>query len=141
MAGLIRREIRDVDPTAAVEHVKTMDQLREESIAPRTVAKHLLVAFAVVATLLSLVGLYGVLSLSVGSRLKEMAVRQAIGAHRSEVLSLVLREGLRLIGLGVVLGLGFAVLMGRLFHALLFGVSPTDPLTLGGPRCCSCCLG
>lgn len=132
MAGLIRREIRDVDPTAAVEHVKTMDQLREESIAPRTFAMHLLVGFAVVATLLSLVGLYGVLSLSVGSRLKEMAVRKAIGAQRTEILSLVIGEGLRLIVLGVVLGLGFAVLMGRLFHALLFGVPPTDPLTLGG---------
>jgi putative ABC transport system permease protein len=132
MAGLIRREIRDVDPTAAVEQVKTMAQLRQESIAPRTFAMHLLVGFAVVATLLSLVGLYGVLSLSVGSRLKEMAVRKAIGAQRTEILSLVLGEGLRLIGLGVVVGLGFAVLMGRLFHALLFGVPPTDPLTLGG---------
>ncbi len=131
-AGLIRREIREVDPTAAVEHVKTMDQLRDESIAPRTFAMHLLVGFAVVATLLSLVGLHGVLSLSVGSRLKEMAVRKAIGAQRTEILSLVLREGLRLIGLGVVLGLGVAALMGRLFHALLFGVPPTDPLTLGG---------
>ncbi len=131
-AGLIQREIRDLDPTAAIEHVKTMDQLRQESIAPRTFAMHLLVGFAVVATLLSLVGLYGVLSLSVGSRLKEMAVRKAIGAQRTEILSLVLREGLRLIGVGVALGLGLAMLMGRLFHALLFGVPPTDPLTLGG---------
>ena len=132
LAGSIRREIREVDPAAAVEQVKTMAQLRQESIAPRTFAMHLLVGFAVVATLLSLVGLYGVLSLSVGSRLKEMAVRKAIGAQRTEILSLVFGEGLRLIGVGVVLGLGFAVLMGRLFHALLFGVPPTDPLTLGG---------
>lgn len=132
MAGLIRRQIRDVDPTAAVEQVRTMAQLRQESIAPRTFAMHLLLGFAAVATLLSLVGLYGVLSLSVGSRLKEMAVRKAIGAQRTEILSLVIGEGLRLIGLGVVLGLGFAVLMGRLFQALLFGVPPTDPLTLGG---------
>lgn len=132
LAGPIRREIRDVDPTAAVEQVKTMAEIRQASIAPRVFAMHLLVGFAVVATLLSLVGLYGVLSLSVGSRLKEMAVRKAIGAQRTEILSLVIGEGLRLIGVGVVLGLGFALLMGRLFHALLFGVPPTDPLTLGG---------
>jgi putative ABC transport system permease protein len=132
VAGLIRHEIRDVDPTAAVEQVKTMAEIRQESIAARVFAMHLLVGFAVVATLLSLVGLYGVLSLSVGSRLKELAVRRAIGAQRAEVLSLVLGEGLRLIGLGVVLGIGFALLIGRLFQALLFGVQPADPLTLGG---------
>jgi putative ABC transport system permease protein len=132
VAGLIRREIRDVDPAAAVEQVKTMADIRQESIAPRTFAMHLLVGFAIVATLLSLVGLYGVLSLAVGSRLKEMAVRKASGAQRTEILSLVLGEGLRLIGLGVVLGLGFAVLMGRVFQALLFGVQPADALTLGG---------
>jgi putative ABC transport system permease protein len=108
-----------------------MGQLRQESIAPRTFAMHLLVGFSIVATLLSLVGLYGVLSLSVGARLKEMAVRKAIGAQRDAILSLVLGEGLRLIGAGVLLGLGCAVLMGRVFRALLFGVPPTDPLTLG----------
>jgi putative ABC transport system permease protein len=130
-AGSIRREIQAIDPTAAVEQVKTMTQLREESIAQRTFAMHLLVGFAVVATLLSLVGLYGVLSLSVGTRLKEMALRKAIGAQRSEILSLVFGQGLRLIGVGVVLGIGFALLLGRLLEALLFGVAPNDPLTLG----------
>ncbi len=131
VAGLIRREIRDVDPTAAVEQVKTMAQLRQESIAQRTFAMHLLIGFGVVATLLSLVGLYGVLSLSVGSRLKELGVRQAIGAQRAEILSLVVGEGLRLIAVGVGLGLGLAVLMGRLFRGLLFDVPATDPTTLG----------
>ncbi|MGV3516326.1 ADOP family duplicated permease [Luteitalea sp.] len=132
LAGLIRREIRDIDPTAAVEDVKSMAQLRDESIAPRTFAMHLLVGFAVVATLLSLVGLYGVLSLSVGSRLKEMAVRKAIGAQRNDIVSQVLREGLLLIGLGVAVGLVVAVVLARLLEALLFGVPPTDPVALGG---------
>jgi putative ABC transport system permease protein len=131
LAASIRQAIREVDPAAAIEQVKTMGQLRQESIAPRTFAMHLLVGFSIVATLLSLVGLYGVLSLSVGARLKEMAVRKAIGAQRDAILSLVLGEGLRLIGAGVLLGLGCAVLMGRVFRALLFGVPPTDPLTLG----------
>jgi putative ABC transport system permease protein len=106
--------------------------VREESIASRTFAMHLLVGFSVVATILALVGLYGVLSLSVGSRLKEMAVRKAIGAQRSQIVSLVFTEGARLIVVGVGLGIALALAVGRVFRGLLFGVQPTDPVTLVG---------
>ena len=82
LAALVRRELRAVDPTAAVEHVTTMAEIRRESLAPRTFAMRLLTGFAVLATPLALVGLYGVLSLSVGSRIKEIAVRKAVGAQR-----------------------------------------------------------
>lgn len=131
VAGAVRRAIHDVDPTASVEDIRTMTQVREDSIAPRVFAMHLLVGFSGLATVLALVGLYGVLSLSVGSRLKEMAVRKAIGAQRGEIASLVLGEGARLIGLGVAIGLALALAVGRIFRALLFGVQPTDPVTLG----------
>jgi putative ABC transport system permease protein len=130
VAPLVRREIVAVDPTAAVEHVKTMSDIRQESEAPRTFAMHLLIGFSVVAMVLALVGLYGVLSLSVSSRTKEIAVRKAVGAEWSGIVGMVLGEGFRLVGLGVVLGAGLAVIVGRVLGALLFEVQPTDPVLL-----------
>ncbi len=130
VAGRVREAIRAVDPSAAVENVKTMSDVRAESVASRVFAMQLLLGFSVVATLLALVGLYGVLSLSVGSRVKEMAVRKAIGAQRTQVVSLVLAEGGRLIVLGVALGMVLALVVGRVLRGLLFGVQPTDALTL-----------
>jgi putative ABC transport system permease protein len=130
MAALVRRELRAVDPTSAVEHVTTMAEIRRESTAARTFAMRLLTGFAVAATLLALVGLYGVLSLSVGARTKELAVRKAIGAQGRQIVGLVLTEGARLILLGVVLGSIGALGIGRLLETLLFDVRPTDPLAL-----------
>ena len=130
LAALVRRELHAIDPTAAVEHVRTMADIRRDSVAQRTFAMKLLTAFAVAATLLALVGLYGVLSLSVGARTKEIAVRQAIGAHPREIVRLVLREGLQLVGIGVAIGVVVAVLLGRALRALLFEVRPADPVTL-----------
>lgn len=132
VAGRVREAIHAVDPTAAVENVRTMSQIRDESVAPRVFAMHLLVGFSVIAMLLALVGLYGVLSLSVGSRLKEMAVRKAIGAQRTEIVSLVFAEGARLVVLGVALGIALALVIGRVVRALLFGVQPTDTVALAG---------
>lgn len=128
---VVRREVRSVDPTAAVEHFTTMAQLRRQSFAPRTFAMHLLLGFSALATVLSLVGVYGVLSLSVGSRLKEIAVRKAIGAQHRDILRLVLAEGSRLIAAGVIAGAGVAVLLGRLLETHLFEVQPADPWSLG----------
>lgn len=132
MAGLVRRELRAVDPTSAVEHVTTMAEIRRQSTAARTFAMRLLMGFAVAATLLAVVGLYGVLSLSVGARTKEIAVRKAIGAQGSQIVGLVLREGSRLIVAGVVLGAVAAIALGRLLQTLLFDVQPADPLALAG---------
>ena len=82
--------------------------------------------------MLALVGLYGVLSLSVGARTKEIAVRKAIGARWQEIVRLVLREGYRLIALGVAWGSGCALLFGRVLGALLYDVKAADPMTLIG---------
>lgn len=130
LAAAVRRELRAIEPTAAVEHVTTMDDIRRASLAPWTFATGLMAGFAAVATALALVGLYGVLSLSVGARTREIGVRQAIGAQRSQVMSLVLGEGLRLVTLGAALGIVAALLLGRLLAALLVDVTPADPLAL-----------
>ena len=129
--SLVRREVLAVDPTASMERATTMGQIRSESLAPRTFAMRLLIGFSVVATALALVGIYGVLSLSVGSRLKEIAVRKAIGAQQQDILRSVLSEGGRMILVGVVAGGVVAAAIGRALETWLFDVPATDAVSIG----------
>ena len=130
LAPHVRAAVRGVQATAAVEHVTTMAEIRRASTAAQTFALRLLGGFAVVATLLAVVGLYGVLSLSAGARTRELAVRQALGARRDQVMALVLGEGARLVAIGVTCGIAAAVLVGRLLETLLFDVAATDVASL-----------
>jgi len=131
IAGLVRREVHAVDPTASVEHFTTMAQIRRDSIAPRTFAMSLLIGFSILATVLALVGIYGVLSLSVGSRVKEIAVRKAVGAQRHDILRLILGEGSRMIAVGIALGIVVSIFVGRALAGQLFEVRAADPVALG----------
>jgi putative ABC transport system permease protein len=128
----VQRELRAVDPTVAVENVKTLEQIRTESLASRTFATQLLIGFSVVGTVLTLVGIYGVLSLSVASRRREIAIRTAVGAHRRDIRNLVFAEGFRLIAGGVLAGVAAALMLSRVLRFFLFDVEPTDPATLIG---------
>jgi putative ABC transport system permease protein len=128
----IQRELRAVDPTVAVEHVKTMDEIRVESLASRTFAMQLLVGFSVVGSTLTLVGIYGVLALSVASRRREIAIRAAVGAEARHIRRLVFAEGLRLIAGGVVLGVAAAMALSGVLQSFLFGVGATDAATFAG---------
>ena len=131
VVGAIRGELRAVDPTVAVEHVKTLDQVRSDSLASRIFAQQLLVGFSMVGTLLTVVGVYGVLALSVDSRRREIAIRTAIGAHRRDIRNLVFGEGFRLVSSGILVGVAGAVMASRVLQSLLFEVAPADPLTIG----------
>ncbi len=91
---------------------------------------NLLVGFAVVACLLAVVGIYGVLSLAVGSRQREIAIRLAVGAQRGDIFRLLLGDGVRLAAVGVGIGFAIALLLGTGLKTFLFGVQPTDPVTL-----------
>jgi len=126
----VQRELRAVDPTVAVENMKTLDDVRGESLASRIFAMRLLVGFAAVASVLTLVGIYGVLSLSVAARRREIAIRAAVGAGRHDIRRLVLGEASRLIAWGIASGIVAAVLLSRVLQSFLFEVSPADPLTL-----------
>jgi putative ABC transport system permease protein len=126
----VRNELRAVNPTVAVEKVKTLDEIRSDSLASRIFAGQLLVGFSIVGTLLTVVGVYGVLALSVASRRREMAIRTAIGAHRSDIRNLVVGEGFRLVAAGIVVGIAGALMMARVLQSFLFEVGPTDPLTI-----------
>ncbi len=125
----VQRELRNIDPTVAVEHVKTLEEIREDSVAARTFAMNLLIGFALVACLLATIGIYGVVSLAAGSRQSEIAIRMALGAQRNEVFRLILGDGVRLAGAGIVLGLVVSLSLATGLRTFLFGIGPTDPLT------------
>jgi putative ABC transport system permease protein len=129
MAG-IQRELRAIDPTVSIENLKTLEEIRGDSQASRSFAMRLLIGFSIVAGALTLVGIYGVLSLSVGSRLKEIAVRKAIGAQQRDILRSVVGEGWRMILAGVLVGAVLATATGRALEALLFGVRATDAISI-----------
>jgi putative ABC transport system permease protein len=126
----ITRELRAVDPTVAVERVKTLDDIRSDSLASRIFARQLLVGFSIVGTVLTVVGVYGVLALSVASRRREIAIRTAIGAHRRDIRNLVFGEGFRLVFGGIVAGIVASLGVSRVLQSFLFEVEPTDPGTL-----------
>jgi ABC-type transport system, involved in lipoprotein release, permease component len=132
MISAVQRELRAIDPTTAIENIKTLEQIRNDSTASKTFATRLLVGFSVVASILTLVGIYGVLSLSVAARRREIAIRSAVGAQKRDILNLILGEGLRLIAGGVSIGLLTAILLSWVLSSLLFGVGRNDPLTLIG---------
>jgi putative ABC transport system permease protein len=126
-----RAVIRSLDPLIPVYGVAPLSSLIRESASERVFVTRLLSAFAAAALLLAAVGLYGLVAYSVAERTREVGVRVALGARRSDVVRLMLSGGLRLIGAGVLSGLLAAVAGARVLTTLIFGVRSTDPLTLG----------
>lgn len=130
MASAVQGALREVSPYAAVEHIKTFDQIRDDSLAGHSFAMRLLAGFAAVGCLLTLVGIYGVLSLSVASRRLEIAIRTAVGAERRHIRNLIFFDGCRLIAGGVAAGLAGALVLSRVLRSFLYEVEPNDPATL-----------
>src|SRR4029077_9530547 len=126
----VQRELHAIDPTAAIENVKTLEQIRDDSLASRTFAMQLLIGFSLVASVLTLVGVYGVLSLSVASRRRELAIRSALGAEQKDIRKLIFGEGFQLIAAGVLAGVALAIVLSRVLRSFLFEVQPGDPATL-----------
>jgi putative ABC transport system permease protein len=122
--------IHRVDPDQAVSDIRTMDEVFSNSIAQPRFQLVLLAVFAGIAAVLAGVGVYGVVSYSVTQRTQEIGVRVALGARRSDVAGLVLREGLWLAAMGLTAGLAGAFALTRVIESLLFEVTPTDPATL-----------
>jgi predicted permease len=132
LVGEIRRVLRDLDPEAPVADIQTMDAVVAHSMARTSFMMLLLGVAAAMALLLSVVGMYGVLSYLVSQRRGEMGIRIALGASGRQVTRLVVGESARLVAGGVLLGLAGAFATTRVMRSLLYDVSPTDPLTLGG---------
>jgi putative ABC transport system permease protein len=132
MMSTVREAIRAVDPTVPVFDVKTMDDQMLVALLPARLAGTLLGAFGLLALLLASVGIYGVMAYSVVQRTREIGVRRALGAQTNNLLRLIVGEGMRLAAIGFAIGLAAAVALTRFVTSLLYGVTPTDPLTFAG---------
>jgi ABC-type antimicrobial peptide transport system permease subunit len=129
LAPPVRAAVRARDPNVPVYNVKTMSLQVDESLINERMIAGLSAAFGALATLLAAVGLYGVMSYTVARRTREIGIRMALGAARVTVLGLVLREVVRLAGVGLVVGAPAAYVLARLARTQLFGLSPGDPMT------------
>jgi putative ABC transport system permease protein len=129
MAEALTKEIQTHDPEMPVFDVATMDQRLHDSLARRRFSMFLLGLFAVVASLLAAIGIYGVMAYTVNERTHEIGIRLALGAPPAGVSQLVIRQALVLTALGVGLGLAGAFAVTRVLSSLLYGVSATDVLT------------
>jgi putative ABC transport system permease protein len=125
----LRQELRELDPGLPLAKVRTMNEVMAAAQSRPRFLTLLLTLFASVALILAAVGIYGVISYSVAQRTKEFGVRIALGAQRRDVLGIVLGGGLLLALAGIGVGLIGAFILTRFLSTLLFGVTPTDPIT------------
>jgi putative ABC transport system permease protein len=128
-ANAIASIVRRMDPDLALAGVKTMDDVVADSVAQRRLTALLLTIFAGAALLLAEVGIYGVIAYNVTQRTQEIGIRMALGAQRGDVLRMIVRQALVLVGVGIVAGGTGALLLTRLMEGLLFEVKPADPVT------------
>jgi predicted permease len=124
----VERQVAALDPSLPVYEVFTLEQIVGQSTAGQSFITTVLLAFAMLSLLLASVGLYGVLSYLVSQRVSEIGIRMALGAQRSEVLRLVLIDGLRPVFIGLVVGSGGGVAAGLLIRSMLYGTHPVDPV-------------
>jgi putative ABC transport system permease protein len=129
LAASIVAAIHEADPEQPVYDVRPMDEVIERSISPQWLNMTLLSLFASIALALATVGIYGLLSYSVGLRAREIGIRMALGSQRVEVIWMVLRQAVILAGLGILIGVTASLLLGRILSTLLFAIEPTDVLS------------
>ena len=129
LAATVRKTVWEIDKDQPVSNINTMDEIAAESVARQRFSMLLLAIFAGVALLLAAVGIYGVMSYSVAQRRGEIGIRMALGAQKRDVLKLTVGRSLKLVLIGVAVGLVGAFMLTRLMSSLLFGIRATDPTT------------
>ena len=122
--------IHALDSEQPIENVRTLEEIRSETLAPQRVNATLVSLFAVLSLAIAAVGVFGVLGFSVGQRTKEFGIRSTLGADARELLRMVLGEGMRLQSAALLVGVGAALLLAGFLRGFLFGIEPFDPLTL-----------
>jgi putative ABC transport system permease protein len=130
MAGALRAAVRSVEKNAPIYGVAPLEQRLGTYLAQRRFQTSLLAGFSIVALLMAAVGIYGLIQYSIATRAQEIGIRMAIGAQAGEIFRMILGEGLKLSLTGLLIGLVGALWLGQAGAGLLFGVTPTDPLTL-----------
>jgi putative ABC transport system permease protein len=129
LISAVRQQVKAIDPDQPIYGIRTMDEIRAESVASERLNLTLLSIFAGIALVLAIVGIYGVMSYSVTQRTHEIGIRLAIGAQSRDVFRMILRQGMTLALIGIGIGLVGALVLTRLMTTMLFGVEPTDPVT------------
>jgi predicted permease len=130
LAASATRIVRRIAPTALIEDVVTIQEYKDRSISNQRLNAALISAFGALALVVAAVGIGGVLAFSVSARTNEIGIRMSLGADRGIIERMILREGGRLVVIGLLLGLTGAVFAGRVVRGMLFGISPNDPVTL-----------
>ena len=130
MFAAIRREVKNLDATMPIFDMNTMEDQLDRSLAMERLVAFLSSAFGILAAVLAFVGLYGVTAFGVSRRTSEIGLRMALGARRSSVIRMVLKEMLLLTGVGVAVAVPSAWWLGKLLESQLFGVAPRDPVTI-----------
>jgi len=128
----VRQIVASLDQNQPVTEIRSMDEFLAAAVSQRRMSMLLLGFFAVVATLLATIGIYGVMGYTVSQRSHEIGIRMALGAEPGDVLRMVVGDGMRLAGIGLALGMTGSFLTMRYLQSQLYGVKATDPLTLGG---------
>ncbi|HEY7409091.1 MAG TPA: FtsX-like permease family protein, partial [Gemmatimonadaceae bacterium] len=129
LAPAAMRIVRRIAPTVPIEDVMTVAQIKDQSVAPRRLNAVLVSSFGILALIIAAVGIAGVLAFSVSARTNEIGIRMSLGADSARVQRMILREGGVLLSIGLVLGIGGALVAARVIRGLLFGVAPHDPVT------------
>ena len=132
LLSTVEREIRSLDKGLALDGVQTIGQRLYQGLWAQRTGAALLGLFGLLALILAAGGIYGVTSFVVAQRSREIGIRMALGARAADVLGVVLRQGMQVVLVGLFLGVGCALALGRLAANFLFGVEPTDPWTFGG---------
>jgi predicted permease len=127
----LRRAVREVDPGLPLFKVQTLQTVINESVTPQRANSVLLGSFAAVALVLAAIGLYGVLSYAVAQRTRELGIRMALGAQRKDIFGLIVGGGMKIVALGLIIGLAAAFISTRLLTSFLYEVAPSDPMTFG----------
>jgi putative ABC transport system permease protein len=132
LVPVLTKEVQSINKDLPLLHVKTLNEYVEDSIADTRFQTILLGSFGALAFVLTAVGLYDVVSYTVAHRTREIGVRLALGADRDSILAMIIKGGVVLAGTGIAIGLVAALVLTRLIASLLYGVSPSDPLTFTG---------
>jgi putative ABC transport system permease protein len=129
--AMVRQGMKQIDAGLAVDKLRTMEDQIDETLSNERMIELLAISFGLLATMLAGIGLYGVLAYSTAQRTREIGIRIALGSSRLEISRLVLNDVLRLAGIGVAVAIPCSMLLSRLLQSQLFGISTTDPVTLG----------
>ena len=132
LAAAATRIVQRIAPTAPIEDVLTVAQIKDQSVSPRRLNAALISLFGILAVIIAAVGIAGVLAFSVSARTNEIGIRMSLGADRGRVQRMILKEGGVLLATGLALGVAGAFFASRLISGLLFGVAPHDPVTFVG---------